>query len=57
MNGWRWFGTFLLLAGVTALVGGQFVATGSAVAMSALGVLALADAARSAAALADQAMR
>jgi len=43
-------------AGVCSLVGGKFVAASSAVAASALGILALADAARSAAGLAADAV-
>jgi hypothetical protein len=44
-------------AGVATLVGSPLVAGASAVAASALGLLALADAARSAAGLADQALK
>ena len=42
---------------MVTLVGGPLVAGASAVAASALGVLALADAARCAAGLADQALK
>ena len=46
-----------IAAGVATLVSSPLVAGASAVAASALGLLALADAARSAAGLADQALK
>jgi hypothetical protein len=45
-----------VLAGAVALVGGPFIAGGSAVALSAFGILALADAAQAAAGLASAAV-
>jgi hypothetical protein len=46
-----------IAAGVATLVGGPLVSGASAVAAAALGLLALADAARCAAGLADQALK